>query len=224
MQVVSTRCCGLDVHQKTVVACVLLTEPTARVHREVGTFGTMTAELLALNDLLNALGVEQVALESTGIYWRPVFNLLEADHEVILVNAQHLKAVPGRKTDVKDAEWLADLLRHGLPRASFIPPAPQRHLRDLTRYRIHLVDERARLTNRLQAVLEDANSKLAAVVTDVCGLSAREILQRLLGGETDARALAAWKPTTSFSCASSSPTWSTWTRRSRVWTPSSKRV
>jgi transposase len=119
-----------------------------------------------------------------------VFNLLEEQCEVLVVNAYHVKAVPGRKTDVKDAEWLADLLRHGLLRASFIPAPAQRHLRDLTRYRIHLVDERARLTNRLQAVLEDANIKLASVVTDVRGLSAREILQRLLEGETDAQALA----------------------------------
>ncbi len=129
-------------------------------------------------------------MESTGSYWRPVFNLLEEQCEVVVVNAYHVKAVPGRKTDVKDAEWLADLLRHGLLRASFIPAPAQRHLRDLTRYRIHLVDERARLINRLQAVLEDANIKLASVVTDVRGLSAREILQRLLEGETDAQALA----------------------------------
>lgn len=123
MQVVYERCCGLDVHQKTVVACVLLTASDGAVRREVRTFGTMTADLLALNDWLNGLGVEQVAMESTGVYWRPVFNLLEADHPIILVNAQHIKAVPGRKTDVKDSEWLADLLRHGLLKASFIPPA-----------------------------------------------------------------------------------------------------
>jgi transposase len=129
-------------------------------------------------------------MESTGSYWRPVFNLLEEQCEVLVVNAYHAKAVPGRKTDVKDAEWLADLLRHGLLRASFIPAPAQRHLRDLTRYRIHLVDERARLINRVQAVLEDANIKLASVVTDIRGLSAREILQRLLEGETDAQALA----------------------------------
>ena len=111
MQVVHTRCCGLDVHQKSVVACILLTNPDSTVHREVQTFGTMTADLLALNDWLNARQVAQVAMESTGVYWRPVFNLLEAEHEIILVNAQHIKAVPGRKTDVKDAEWLADPAR-----------------------------------------------------------------------------------------------------------------
>jgi len=131
MQVVYARCCGLDVHQKSVVACVLLTAADGQVRREVRTFGTMTADLLALNDWLNALAVEQVALESTGVYWRPVFNLLEADHELILVNAQHLKTVPGHKTDIKDSEWLADLLRHGLLKASFIPPQPIRELREL---------------------------------------------------------------------------------------------
>src|SRR5258708_26188897 len=149
----------------------------------------MTNELLALADWLRAEGVGRAVRESTGSYWRPVFILLEGQCEVLVVNAYHAKAVPGRKTDVKDAEWLADLLRHGLLRASFIPPAPQRHLRDLTRYRIHLVDERARLTNRLQAVLEDANIKLAAVVTDVRGLSPPAIPAALLSGETDRRAL-----------------------------------
>jgi transposase len=190
MRVLHERCCGLDIHQRFVVACLLGTSPDGAVHKEVRTYSTMTAELLALSDWLRAEGCGPVVMESTGSYWRPVFNLLEGQCEVLVVNAYHVKAVPGRKTDVKDAEWLADLLRHGLLRASFIPPASQRHLRDLTRYRIHLVDERARLTNRLQTVLEDANIKLASVVTDVRGLSAREILQRLLEGETDARALA----------------------------------
>jgi transposase len=190
MQVVYTRCCGLDVHQKTVVACVLLTEPTARVHREVRTFGTMTADLLALDDWLNALGVEQVALESTGVYWRPVFNLLEADHEVILVNAQHLKAVPGRKTDVKDSEWLADLWRHGLVKASFIPPQPVRELRELTRYRKTLIQARAQEVNRLHKVLEGANLKLGAVATDVLGSSGRDMLAAILAGTVDPAVLA----------------------------------
>jgi transposase len=190
MRVLHERCCGLDIHKKFVVACLLAAGSDGAVQKAVRTYGTMTADLLALADWLRAEGCGPVVMESTGSYWRPVFNLLEGQCEVVVVNAYHVKAVPGRKTDVKDAEWLADLLRHGLLRASFIPPAPQRHLRDLTRYRIHLVDERARLTNRLQAVLEDANIKLAAVVTDVRGLSAREILQRLLEGETDSRALA----------------------------------
>jgi len=158
MKVVSARCCGLDVHHKSVVACILLTDPDGTVQREVQTFGTMTADLLALNDWLNARQVAQVAMESTGVYWRPVLNRLEAEHELILVNAQHMKAVPGRKTDVKDAEWLADLLRHGLLRASFIPPAPVRDLRDLrelTRYRQTLVHARTQEVNRLQKLLGD---------------------------------------------------------------------
>lgn len=193
MQVVYARCCGLDVHQKSVVACVLLTAEDGQVRREVrtfGTFGTMTADLLALNDWLNALGVAQVALESTGVYWRPVYNLLEADHPIILVNAQHMKTVPGRKTDVKDSEWLADLLRHGLLTASCIPPQPIRELRELTRYRKTLVQERAQEVNRLHKVLESANLKLAVVATDILGASGRDMLLAILAGEQDAAVLA----------------------------------
>jgi transposase len=190
MRVLHERCCGLDIHKRFVVACLLTTSVEGIVHKEVRTYSAMTNDLLALADWLRAEDCGPVVMESTGSYWRPVFNLLEEQCDVLVVNAYHVKAVPGRKTDVKDAEWLADLLRHGLLRASFIPTPAQRHLRDLTRYRIHLVDERARLTNRLQAVLEDANIKLASVVTDIRGLSAREILQRLLEGETDAQALA----------------------------------
>jgi transposase len=178
MDVQYARCCGLDVHQKTVVACVLVTAPDGTVQRTVHTFGTMTADLLALNDWLNAQRVEQVALESTGVYWRPVFNLLEADHAIILVNAQHLKRVPGHKTDVKDSEWLADLLRHGLLQASFIPPQPIRELRELTRYRKTLVQERQQEINRLHKVLESANLKLGAVASDVLGLSGRARARR----------------------------------------------
>jgi len=190
MRVLHERCCGLDIHKKFVVACLLTTSPDGTVHKEVRTYSAMTNDLLALADWLRGEDCGPVVMESTGSYWRPVFNLLEEQCEVLVVNAYHVKTVPGRKTDVKDAEWLADLLRHGLVRASYIPAPAQRQLRDLTRYRIHLVDERARLINRLQAVLEDANIKLASVVTDVRGLSAREILQRLLEGETDAQALA----------------------------------
>ncbi len=190
MEVVHTRCCGLDVHKKTVVACVLLTQDDGRLVRRLHTFGTMTVELLALRDWLDELGIEHVALESTGVYWRPVFNLLEAGRTVVLVNPQHLSRVPGRKTDVKDAEWLADLLRHGLVRASFIPPAPIRALRELTRYRKTLVRMRADEVNRLQKTLEGANLKLAAVATDVLGLSGREMLYALLGGEADPAVLA----------------------------------
>jgi transposase len=190
MQVVYARCCGLDVHQKSVVACVLLTAPDGQVRREVRSFGTMTADLLALNDWLNLRGVEQVALESTGVSWRPVCNLLEADHPIIVVNAQHLQTVPGRKTDVTDSEWLADLLRHGLLTASFIPPEPIRALRELTRYRKTLVQERAQEVNRLHTVLESANLKLAVVATDVLGTSGRDMLAAILAGEEDPAALA----------------------------------
>jgi transposase len=150
----------------------------------------MTGELLALGDWLRAEGCTHVAMESTNSYWRPVYNLLEGQVELLVANAYHIKTVPGRKTDIKDAEWIADLLRHGLLRGSFIPAPEQRQLRDVTRYRTHLVEERARLTNRLQAVLEDANIKLAAVVTDVRGVSARAILDALVAGETDAALLA----------------------------------
>jgi transposase len=190
MQVLYPCCCGLDIHKKFVVACVLRTAPDGSGQKETRTFSTMTTELLALGDWLRALGCTHVAMESTSSYWRPVYNLLEGQFELLVANAYHIKTVPGRKTDVKDAEWIADLLRHGLLRGSFIPAPEQRHLRDLTRYRTHLVEERARLTNRLQAVLEDANIKLASVVTDVRGVSARAILDALVAGESDPVLLA----------------------------------
>lgn len=191
MQVVHARCCGLDVHKKTVVACVLITAEDGSVQRQVRTFSTMTTDLLALSDWLTHQQVEQIALESTGVYWRPVFNLLEGDgRTIVLVNAQHMKAVPGRKTDVKDSEWLADLLRHGLLRASFIPPAPIRALRDLTRYRKTLVQERAQEVQRLEKVLETANVKLTTVATDVLGVSGRRMVEALIAGTEDATTLA----------------------------------
>ena len=185
MQVMYERCAGLDVHKKTVVACVLTPEG-----QETRTFGTMTAELLALADWLLACGCTHVAIESTGDYWKPVFNILEGTCEVILVNAQHIKAVPGRKTDVKDAAWLAELLQHGLLRASFIPPVAQRELRDLTRYRSTFIRERVTLINRVQKLLEDANIKLASVASDIMGVSGRAILAALLAGHTEPQALA----------------------------------
>jgi transposase len=193
MQVVHARCCGLDVHQKTVVACVLLTEADGSVHKQVRTFGAMTPDLLALNDWLSALAVERVALESTGVYWQPVFNVLEAEHDVLLVNAAHMKAVPGHKTAIKDAEWIADLLRHGLLRPSFIPPQPVRdlrELRELTRYRQALLHERTQQVNRLHKLLETANLKLGAVASDILGRSGRDMLDALLAGETDPAVLA----------------------------------
>lgn len=185
MKTLYERCAGLDVHKKTVVACVR----TPAGH-ETRTFGTMTAELLELSDWLVTQGVTQVAMESTGDYWKPIFNILEGTVEVILVNAQHLKTVPGRKTDVKDAEWIAELLQYGLLKASFIPPVAQRELRDLTRYRSTFIRERATLSNRVQKLLEDANIKLGSVASDVLGVSGRAMLEALVAGQTDPEILA----------------------------------
>lgn len=190
MQVLYERCCGLDVHKKTVVACVVITSPEEPVHKQIRTFATTTTSLLALADWLTALQISHIALESTGIYWRPVFNLLEEGRTIILVNAQHMKAVPGRKTDVKDSEWLADLLRHGLLKASFIPTKPIRDLRDLVRYRKSLVQARTQEINRLQKVLETANVKLASVMSDVLGKSGRRMLAAIVEGVSDAEAIA----------------------------------
>ncbi len=190
LSVLYARCCGLDVHKKTVVACLLLTAASGRVSREVRTFATTTAGLLALADWLSRQEVTHVAMESTGIYWRPVFNLLEGSVQVILVNAQHMRAVPGHKTDVKDSEWLADLLRHGLLTASFIPPKPIRDLRDLVRFRKNVVQQRSQSINRVQKVLETANIKLASVASDVLGKSGRAMLEGLLAGVSDAETLA----------------------------------
>jgi transposase len=154
MDVVYARCCGIDIHKKLAVACVIVSQAKGPPRKEIRTFGTMTDDLLALADWLAAEGVTHVAMESTGVYWKAPFNLLEGQFEVLLANAQHIKTVPGRKTDVKDAEWIADLLRHGLLRASFVPDRPQRELRELTRYRTALVRERASEANRLQKTLE----------------------------------------------------------------------
>jgi transposase len=173
-----------------VVACLLTTNAEGHVQKESRTFSTLTHDLLAMLDWLQAAGCTHVAMESTSSYWRPVYNLWEGQFTLLVGNAYHIKTVPGRKTDVKDAEWIADLLRHGLIRGSFIPTPAQRHLRDLTRYRTHVVEERARLTNRLQMVLEDANVKLASVVTDIRGTSARAILSALVAGETNPTVLA----------------------------------
>jgi transposase len=181
---------GLDVHKKTVVACRMRLTEEKRVEWEKKTFGTMTVDLLKLNDWLNEWQVEQVTIESTADYWKPVFNILEDGFETVLVNAQHVKKVPGRKTDASDAEWLAELMLHGLLRASFIPPKPQRVLRELTRYRTTLVRERARVVNRVEKLLESTNIKLSSVVTDVMGVSAKAMLSELAAGATDPQALA----------------------------------
>lgn len=184
------RVAGLDVHKKTVTATRMRLDEEDRLVWETKTFGTMTADLLELHDWLQEWDCTHVAMESTGDYWKPVFNLLEGDFEVLLVNAKHVQHVPGRKTDVTDSEWLAELMLHGLLKPSFIPPPPQRALRDLTRYRTTLIQERARTVNRVQKVLEGANIKLAAVASDIMGVSAREMLAALIGGATDATQMA----------------------------------
>src|ERR1700758_1572066 len=187
MQVMHEVCCGLDVHKKSVTACVLW----ASGQRQKREFGTFTKDLLELSDGLRGCGVTHVALESTGVYWKPVWNLLEGQFEILLVNAQHIKAVPGRKTDQKDSEWIADLLQHGLLRPSFVPPTPIRELRDLTRYRASLAQEVNRIANRVQKVLEDTNIKLSSVATDVLGASGRRMLEAIVNGEQDSQHVGA---------------------------------
>jgi transposase len=184
------RCAGIDVHKSNVVVCVRCCDGAGKVFEEVRTFATMTRDLLALSDWLAEHGVTHVAMESTGVYWKPVFNVLEGRVAVILVNAEHIKKVPGRKTDVKDCQWIAQLLQHGLLKASFVPPEPIRELRDLTRQRTQLIQERSAAANRIQKVLEDANIKLASVATDVLGVSGRDMLEALIAGETDPARLA----------------------------------
>jgi transposase len=185
MEVMHPCCCGLDVHAKTVVACMI-----KHGKKQTRTFSTMTDDLLVLSDWLVSEGCTHVAIESTGVYWRPVFNILEGVLEVILVNARHVKGLPGRKTDVKDCEWLADLLRHGLLKASFIPPAHIRELRELVRYRQSLVKEQTAVANRIQKLIESGNIKLGQVVSDVLGVSGRAMLRALAAGETSAREMA----------------------------------
>jgi transposase len=183
MQVLYERCAGLDVHQKTVVATIMVTAANGHVSKSTSTFGTMTADLLMLESWLDEHQVSHVALESTGVYWYPIYNLLEDGRSIILVNPQHMRAVPGRKTDIKDSEWLADLLRHGLLKASFIPPQPVRELRELTRYRKRLVEEHTQAVNRLQKVLESANIKVGTIASDLLGVSGRAMLEALIADE-----------------------------------------
>lgn len=190
VEVVYERCCGLDVHKQTVVACVVVPGPDQRPHKEIRSFGTMTTDLLELADWLAEQGVTHVAMESTGVYWQPIWNVLEDRVALLLVNARHIKQVPGRKTDVRDSEWIADLLRHGLLKASFVPDRRQRELRELTRYRSSLIGERAAEVNRLQKTLEGANIKLGSVATDVLGVSGRQMLTALVAGTTEPRVLA----------------------------------
>lgn len=190
MEILYRCCCGMDVHKKFVVACLLRIDEQGEETRHMQRFETYTEDLLRLSDWLTSSGCTHVAMESTGVYWKPIYNLLEGHLELLVVNAHHIKAVPGRKTDVKDAEWIAELLQHGLLKASFIPPRSQRDWRDLTRYRTSLVQERVRIVNRLQKVLEDANLKLAGVATDVMGKSGRVMLEAILAGATDPEQLA----------------------------------
>jgi transposase len=189
MQIIYERCAGLDVHKRSAVACLLFPEH-GQPHKERQTFSTMTPDLLRLRDWLKDHDCTCVAMESTGVFWKPIYNLLEEHFQVFVVNAQHIKAVPGRKTDSKDAEWIAELLQHGLLRPSFIPPAWQRSLRDLTRTRSTLTEERSRVIARLQKGVEDANIKLASVVSDVMGTSAQHMLHALVQGELSPAAMA----------------------------------
>jgi len=190
MQTLVERGCGLDVHQATVVACLLILGKDGKVHKQVRTFATTTRELVSLRAWLLAEGCTHVAMESTGVYWKPIYAILEGALEIVVANAQHVKKVPGRKTDVKDAEWLADLLCHGLLRSSFVPPKPIRELRDLVRYRRKLVQSQAAERNRLLKVLEGANIKLASVATDVFGVSGRLMLQALIEGRANPQEMA----------------------------------
>ena len=190
LDVVYERCCGLDLHKRSVTACRLTPGAAGQPVQETRTFATMTADLLALGDWLEAGGVTHVAMESTGVYWKPLWNLFEERFTLLLVNAAHVKVVPGRKRDVGDAEWLANLLQHGLLSSSFVPERPARELRELTRYRSSVVRQRTAEVNRLQKTLEGANLKLASVVSDVTGVSARAMLTELVAGQEDASVLA----------------------------------
>lgn len=190
MEILYQLCAGLDVHKKNVKVCFASPGKGGQRHKEIRTYLTMTRDILQMRDWLKEQGCTHIAMEATGVYWKPIYNLLEGDFEILVVNAHHIKTVPGRKTDVKDAEWIADLLSHGLLQASFIPIKPQRELRELTRYRTKLVEERAREVNRLQKTLEDTNLKLGDVVSDVMGKAAQMILHAIVNGETDPVRLA----------------------------------
>lgn len=185
MQIVYERCCGLDVHKKRVVACLITPDG-----QETRTFSTMTKDLLTLTDWLAERRATHVAMESTGVFWKPIYNLLEEDFTVYMVNAGHINAVPGRKTDVKDAEWIGDLLRHGLLRPSFVPDRSLRELRELVRHHRSLIRQRSQVINRIQKVLEGANIKLSTVASNMVGASGRAMLDALVSGVQDPKALA----------------------------------
>src|SRR5262250_2260903 len=190
MQTLVERGCGLDVHQATVVACLLIVLSSGKVQKQIRTFGTTTRELVSLREWLLSEGCTHVAMESTGVYWKPVYAILEGAFEIVVANAQHVKKVPGRKTDVKDAEWIAELLCHGLLRSSFVPPKPIRELRDLTRYRRKLVESQVAERNRLLKLLESANIKLASVAADVFGRSGQLMLRALIEGKASPQEMA----------------------------------
>lgn len=190
MENIFLRCVGLDVHKASVEACVRRMEPSGRLHQQTRHWGTMTRDILMMADWMAAQGVTHVAMESTGVYWKPIYNILEGRFTVLLVNARHLKQVPGRKSDIRDCQWIAQLLQHGLLKGSFIPPRPQRELRDLTRHRTPLVEEKTRTNNRIEKVLEDANIKLGSVASEVMGVSGRAMIQALLEGEKDPAQMA----------------------------------
>lgn len=190
MRVMNCRCAGLDVHPKSVAVCTLVGEAGSEPEMQRRTSGTSTNELLALSDWLKQQRITHVAMESTGTYWRPVWAILEGDFDLTLCNAAHIKQVPGRKTDQKDAEWIADLLRHGLLKKSFVPAQPQQDLRELTRYRSRVSADRSAVSNRIRKLLEGANIKLGAVASEVTGVSGRKILHAMAGGETDPARLA----------------------------------
>ena len=190
MRVIVERCCGLDVHQETVVACLLIGAPGDRPTKETRTFRTVTRDLEALRDWLAAAGVTHVGMESTGVYWRPVYAVLEGHFDLTVGNARHIRNVPGRKTDVKDAEWIADLVRHGLIAKSFVPPRPLREMRELLRYRRKLTESQAAERNRLLKLLETANIKLASIMSDVFGVSGRAMLRALIDGQASVEAMA----------------------------------
>ena len=192
MRIVYQRCCGMDVHKDSVTACLLVTNQSGTVRTEKREFGTMTRDLRQLASWLASEGVQAIAMEATGVYWKAVWNILDAGKkfELLLVNAQHIKCVPGRKTDQKDSEWIADLLQHGLLRASFVPPVEIRRLRHLPRMRAKIRQTLASFANRIQKVLEDANIKLGSVASDVLGVSGRHMLKALLAGEQDPQKLA----------------------------------
>jgi transposase len=190
MQVVFARCAGLDVHKKTVSACITVCEGKHGKQQQTRAFGTFTQDLLKLVDWLKEQGVTHVAMEATGVYWRPVWTMLEGHFEQMLVNPHHIKAVPGRKTDTKDCEWIADLLQHGLLKGSFVPPTPIQDLRDLTRYRAELRQSQNRVANRIQKLLEQANVKLSSVASDTLGVSGRHMLEAIIAGQNDPQQLA----------------------------------